>query len=167
MPCIGILNQNLGPNSDGLVITYGKAKGLNTSSFEQGNTIYVSPDNAGEIINSKPINGALIQNIGIVMKKNENQGVVFVTGIGRSNDIPNASEITTFNQNGFLYVSTNPDNDSNRFERIQYTNFPTILQPLSTDPNGISNGHTYFNVSDNTIRVFNGTNWLKTNVLIQ
>ena len=35
--------------------------------------------------------------------------------------------------------------DSTRFERIQYTNFPTILRPLSTDPNGISNGDTYFN----------------------
>ena len=81
MPCIGILNQTLNHNENGIAVTYGKVKGLNTDAFEDGDTVYVSSTTAGDITNDKPATTKtdLIQ-IGIVTKKTT-AGVIFVTGI--------------------------------------------------------------------------------------
>ena len=159
MPCVGILSQNLSSNENGVAITYGKAKGLNTSGFtNEGDTVYVSPTTAGDINISKPINGTLIQNIGIVMKKNTNSGVIFITGIGRANDIPNSSTITSFdNTSNHVYVSTGTD-ESQRFNKLLISNLGAIAKSYSTLPSGTT-GEIVYDTSVNKLKVKTNTGW--------
>ena len=89
MPVIGIIRDNLANGSEGLAIAYGKASGVDTSTFSVGDTVYVSASTAGALTNEKPTGATnLIQNVGIVVKDAAN-GIIKVTGIGRANDIPN------------------------------------------------------------------------------
>jgi len=56
---------------------------------------------------TKPYNTLphLIQNLGVCVKSGTN-GSVFVTGIGRANDIPNANVLTSMTGVNYVYVNT-------------------------------------------------------------
>src|SRR6056300_1701696 len=56
-------------------------------------------------MNSKPFGASdLIQNVGICVKADSSHGVIFVTGVGRSNDIPKAQVVT--DQPADVYVNS-------------------------------------------------------------
>src|SRR6056300_1033324 len=91
MPALGVAYQDFALNQEGLIVTFGRADGINTDNFQTGETVYVSNVTAGALSNVKPYGATdLIQNIGLVVKGHPSTGIVSVTGVGRSNDIPNA-----------------------------------------------------------------------------
>ena len=101
--------QKLTAGQQGTAIAYGKALSVVTAGFIAGETLYVSNTVPGGLSNVKPYNNDLIQNVGVVTKIHHSNGV-FVTGIGRSNDIPNAELITDYNEMNYVYVNdTNND----------------------------------------------------------
>ena len=105
MPALGVLEQDLAVGEEGIAITFGKAQGLNTSGLTEGATAYVSPTTPGGITTTKPTSGDhFIQNIGIVMRANASNGAIKVTGIGRANDIPNATITTASGDADYVYV---------------------------------------------------------------
>jgi len=92
MPAIGIIRENILAGTEGLAVTFGRASGLALPSptYTEGDTLYVSPTTPGEVTNQKPTDPShLIQNIGIVTQTHASNGVAKITGVGRSNDIPN------------------------------------------------------------------------------
>tara|TARA_Y100000310_G_scaffold314474_1_gene363865 strand:- start:1476 stop:3362 length:1887 start_codon:yes stop_codon:yes gene_type:complete len=94
MPCIGLVYEDIAVNDEGLIVTFSKAQGVNTSSFTEGDIVYVDTSTAGDITNVKPTGvNDLIQNIGVVSKSHATNGVVKVTGVGRANDTPNTIDI--------------------------------------------------------------------------
>ena len=96
MPAIGVLYQDLSPGDEGLAVAYGRVDGiaLPSPTFSEGDTVYVSTSVAGGVTVTKPTGASdLIQNVGIVMKTHATNGVLFVTGVGRSNDVPNSFSI--------------------------------------------------------------------------
>ena len=156
MPCIGICDQNLGINKNGLAITYGKIKGIDTTGhgFSEGSIAYVSNTTAGSV-NSKPLSTDtdLIQNVGIVTKVNSN-GVIFVTGIGRSNDIPNGITQTSFdNQSDYLYAYRGT---SSRFDRLLIQNIGAIAKSYSSDPGTGTQGEIIYNSTSNVLKYYDG-----------
>jgi hypothetical protein len=131
MPCIGVAAGRINNGSEGLAVTYGKVSGVNTLGFSKGQTVYVSNSVPGGIMASKPfdiLNDVdQIQNLGIVVNENsENHGIIFVTGIGRSNDIPNANIVTQNSQLNYVYVNET----NNDMLKIDPTNLLTKLQTL-------------------------------------
>ena len=167
MPCIGILDSTLAPNENGLAITYGKAKGLDTSGFvNEGATAYVSTTTPGEIDPNKPSDGGLIQNIGVVTKKNASAGVIFVTGIGRANDIPNSLVTTSIDySSNYLYVYTasagQPNQD--RFKRITPENLGTVAKSKdSSSYNGTVTGEIIYDTSSNKLKFWTASNTWET-----
>jgi len=95
MPAIGILNEELTDQSEGEAILIGKITGVNTSSFSAGDTLYVGT--SGALTTTKPTGeGALIQNIGKVLKVHATAGVIMITGAGRSNATPNLNDGNIF-----------------------------------------------------------------------
>ena len=95
MPAIGVLQGDLAINEQGTCVSFGRSDGV-PADFIEGETVYVSNVNLGEISNVKPYGLTdLIQNVGIVVKAHPSQGIIFVTGVGRSNDIPNAPIVAT------------------------------------------------------------------------
>ena len=131
MPCIGVAAERIANNAEGLAVTYGKVSGVDTRGFTEGQTLYVSNTVPGGIMASKPYDTVndvdQIQNLGICVKEeSENHGVIFVTGIGRSNDIPNANIVTQNSQLNYVYVNK----ANNDMLKIDPTQLLTKLQTL-------------------------------------
>src|SRR6056300_431636 len=151
MPCIGVASDQILNGTEGLAVTYGKVSGVNTVGFTQGQTLYVSNTAPGGIMASKPYDTVndvdQIQNLGICIKENsENNGVIFVTGIGRSNDIPNANIVTQNSQLNYVYVN----NVNNDMLKIDPTHLLTKLQTLQqvTDTGATTTNEVSFTNTD-------------------
>ena len=156
MPCIGVVyDETLTQGSEGVAVAYGRAQNVDTSGFLAGETVYVSNVTAGGLSNVKPFYTDsvpnLIQNIGVVAKIGETNGTVFVTGIGRANDVPNAQIVLDEGDINWVYVS----DVNNDFQKIEPSNLLTQLQTLQqvTDTG---------NATSNTIRFTNATTGLVT-----
>ena len=160
MPCIGLSNQLLTPGQQGTAVAYGKALGAVTDTFLASETVYVSNTVPGGLSNVKPFYTDsvpnLIQNVGVVTKINQSNGGVFVTGIGRANDVPNAQIVLDESEINWVYVS----NVNNNFQKIEPSNLLTQLQTLQqvTDTG---------NTTSNTIRFTNVTTGLVTTSNLQ
>jgi len=137
MPAIGLIYEDIADGQEGSAVAYGKVQGIDTSGYTEGQTVYVSNTNAGNVMNTKPYGlGDQIQNVGICIREHHNNGVVFVTGVGRSNDIPNAPISSSPN-----YVYVNETN--NDMKKIAPENLLTKLQTLEQVVNA---GNTVSNV---------------------
>jgi len=151
MPAIGVVYQNLLTNEEGLIVTFGRADGMVLDGFLEGQTVYVSNTIPGGVSNVVPhgeVNGVpnLIQNVGIIVKSHPTQGIINVTGVGRTNAIPNANVIT----NTPSYVYTDGSDDTNTLHKIAPANLLTKLQTLQQVT---STGNT----TSNTIQFTNPT----------
>jgi hypothetical protein len=124
MPAIGLIHEDIANGDEGVAVAYGKVNGIDTTGFVEGQTVYVSNVGAGLVMNSKPYGlNDQIQNVGICIRVHKNNGVIFVTGVGRSNDIPNAPISSSPN-----YVYVNETN--NDMKKIAPSNLLTKLQTL-------------------------------------
>jgi len=93
MPCIGIaeFEMNTTDTKDSFAITQG-VYNTNIHGFtglSEGDILYVNGGVAPHLTKTKPTNGDLIQNVGVVLKTNGTicQGLL-VSAIGRTNDVP-------------------------------------------------------------------------------
>jgi hypothetical protein len=155
MPALGVAYQDFALNQEGLIVTFGRADGINTDNFQTGETVYVSNVTAGALSNVKPYGATdLIQNIGLVVKGHPSTGIVSVTGVGRSNDIPNAPIVADEGDINYVYV-----NDANNdLKKILPTNLLTQLQTLQqvTDTgNTTSNTIQFTDVTTGLVTVSN------------
>src|SRR6056300_118577 len=145
MPCIGVIHDNIPNQNEGVAVAYGKVQNVNTVGFTEGEIVYVSNTNAGSIMNSKPFGASdLIQNVGICVKSDSSHGVIFVTGVGRSNDIPNAQVVT--DQPSYVYVNSS----GNELKKID----PTILNANNQTLDMVT---SWSNSTTNTIASTNTT----------
>src|SRR6056300_425669 len=145
MPSIGIVYEDIPINGQGAVVTFGRANGISgISEFTNGDTLYVASGTPGGLTNVKPygVDLDLIQNVGVVV--NHNSGVMFVTGIGRSNDIPNARIITDYNDMQYVYVNS----ENNDLKKITSANLNIPLTTaVSSSSNSAANAVTLRGVS--------------------
>src|SRR5210317_1302034 len=157
MPALGVAYQAFTLNQEGLIVTFGRADGVDTDNFQTGETVYVSNVTAGALSNVKPYGpNDLIQNVGLVVKGHPSTGIVSVTGVGRSNDIPNAPIVADEGDINYVYV-----NDANNdLKKILPTNLLTQLQTFEQ----VSAAG---NVVSNTIQFTNATTGLVTTSNLQ
>ena len=145
MPAIGIVYEDIPINGQGAVVTFGRANGISgISGYTNGDTLYVASGTPGGLTNVKPygVDLDLIQNVGVVV--NHNSGVMFVTGIGRSNDIPNARIITDYNDMQYVYVNS----ENNDLKKITSANLNIPLTTaVSSSSNSAANAVTLRGVS--------------------
>jgi cytoskeletal protein CcmA (bactofilin family) len=145
MPAIGIVYEDIPINGEGAAVTFGRANGISgISEFTNGETLYVASGTPGGLTNVKPygVDLDLIQNIGVIV--NHSSGVVFVTGIGRANDIPNARIITDYNDMQYVYV--NSENNDLKKIASENLNIP-LTTAVSSSSNSAANAVTLRGVS--------------------
>lgn len=82
----GMTTQDIPNGEFGMVTWFGKVRSLDTSSFNIGDRIWVSPTVAGDITNVKPIFPDYAIQIGIVFIKDATNGMIFTTGRTTIND---------------------------------------------------------------------------------
>jgi len=110
MPCFGLLFQDLAAGAEGLAVSFGKAIGV-AANFTAGDVLYVSPTTPGGLTDTKPTSAShLIQNVGILMQAHASNASVKVTGVGRSNDVPNTISISgSVTASGFVTTPASTD----------------------------------------------------------
>ena len=104
MPAFGLALNNVTSGNAIQIVTFGNLYGqgggadqLDTSAYDSGTTLYVSADTAGVWTNTPPTGeGNLIQNIGKVVRKQANNGVIKVGGAGRTNATGNLNDGNIF-----------------------------------------------------------------------
>ncbi len=91
MPAIGLAFADYSQNDNGQATTIGSLDDVNTQvaphDFQEGDVLYVKA--GGGLTNVKPTGTNLIQNVGKVGRRQQNNGEIVVMAIGRSNDVPN------------------------------------------------------------------------------
>lgn len=97
MPATIVLDEQLANGQEGYGIISGFINGVNTSTFQEGQNVYVAV--GGGYTNVKPTGSALVQKLGNVVKVGVN-GSGLITGAGRTNDIPNITS-------GYVWVGDN------------------------------------------------------------
>src|SRR5210317_990302 len=166
MPAIGIVYEDIPINGEGAAVTFGRANGISgISGYTNGDTLYVSNTVPGGLTNVKPygVDLDLIQNIGVVV--NHSSGVVFVTGIGRANDIPNARIETSNASVNYVYVNS----VNNDLRKIDPMKLPTKLQNLSqvvNTVNAVANSVTLRDISITSGNGFHGDVTVSGNVIV-
>jgi hypothetical protein len=75
---LGIATQNIVSGADGKVTVWGKVRGVNTSAWDIGDILYISPTNAGQLTNVKPTAPNNVIPIAAVLRKDATQGEIFV-----------------------------------------------------------------------------------------
>ena len=85
MPAIGICEQTINSGNTGFIVVQGLLTGINTSSFTEGDVLYVSSTVAGAFTSTAPTGESnRIQNVGKVVNS-AGGGSILVTGAGRFN----------------------------------------------------------------------------------
>lgn len=90
MPSIGLAFDDYSTNGNGQATAIGSLDDVDTSSFSEGDVLYVAA--TGGLTATKPTGTNLIQNVGKVGRSNANNGEIVVMAIGRSNELPNLAQ---------------------------------------------------------------------------
>jgi hypothetical protein len=76
---LGLVAQTIGNNSSGFIITNGLLRGINTNSFNEGDTLYLSATTPGGLVNTRPTQPNHSVRIGYVIKKaGVADGIIYV-----------------------------------------------------------------------------------------
>jgi hypothetical protein len=75
---MGVTAEDIASGEDGKVLWFGRLRGLNTNSFNEGNILYASTSSAGGFQNTLPTGSNNIVQVAAVIKKSINQGVIFI-----------------------------------------------------------------------------------------
>lgn len=74
---MGIVTEHIAVNGSGYVTTFGTVRGLNTSAFNEGDALYLSPSTPGGITNTKPVAPNHLVLVGYCVKKSSGNGEIF------------------------------------------------------------------------------------------
>jgi hypothetical protein len=93
MPAFGIVAEDASNNAPATVYTFGSLTGLDTSSFSEGDELFVSTT-AGTLTDTPPTGeSSALQKIAKVTRSdNAASGTIFIMGAGRSNAVPNLDD---------------------------------------------------------------------------
>lgn len=76
---LGIVTEDIDPGEDGKVTVFGKVRGIPTSMWSEGDDLYVSWTEAGQLTNSiPPVNGDQALFVGVVVVDHLNNGTIKV-----------------------------------------------------------------------------------------
>lgn len=99
MPCFGIVDATVSANADCSVVTFGTLQGLDTSSFSEGDELFIS--DTGTLTTTAPTGeSSQIQKIAKVTRSHASTGSIKVMGAGRTNAVPNLNDGKFFLGNG-------------------------------------------------------------------
>jgi len=75
---LGITTEDIPNGEDGKVTTFGKIRGLDTTAYTEGQTLYVSASTAGAFQTTAPVAPNLDLEVAIVINSHANNGTIFV-----------------------------------------------------------------------------------------
>jgi len=136
---IGMATHDISDGSIGYVTTYGRIRGLDTSSYTLGDELWLSPDTAGGVTDTEPVGLDNRIKVGVVIRSDASDGIIF------------------FNKTQFFNAS---DIKLNNAANASYTNLQQKLD--HTAATGIYEGGAITDNGDGTIDISGGSAQIKT-----
>jgi len=100
MPAFGVVADDASLNASVSIYTFGRLSGLDTSSYSEGDELFVSTT-AGALTSTAPTGeSSKLQKIAKVTRSDNSAGSIFIMGAGRSNAVPNLDDGDIFIGNG-------------------------------------------------------------------
>ena len=88
-PAIGLADRDIGAGEEGYVLVSGKLFQTDTSSYVDGDALYLS-STAGALTATRPLSATeKVQKVGLVTRVHPTVGTILVIGAGRANDVNN------------------------------------------------------------------------------
>lgn len=75
---IGVVTESIASNGQGFITTFGQVRGFDTSAFNEGDVLYLSPTVPGAITAAKPVAPQHMVLVGYCTKKSAGNGEIFV-----------------------------------------------------------------------------------------
>jgi hypothetical protein len=149
----GIVYENISGHGAGPVLIYGSIKDINTNAYNVGDFLYVSP--TGTLVNTPPAIPHERICIGLVIKKNETEGVICV----RTSQPVHLNDIVGFDVNN-LNVNDVIGYATNKFVNYKVAEiFPQRLTGTQVDVlTGVTEGYLVY-VTDTSGLVANSKGW--------
>lgn len=109
---LAMATENVSANHKGYFTSFGLVRDVNTTGMAEGTLLYLSADDAGGYVTTKPAAPNYAVRIGYVIRTNASEGVIFVYISQRTNNYYNirglsAGSIVIADINGFLNQLTN------------------------------------------------------------
>lgn len=82
---VGVVTETIGTNQIGFVTVFGNVRGIDTSMWSEGELLYLSPFNAGELTNVKPSYPNFAQRIAVVVRSHASVGFIIVDSAYENN----------------------------------------------------------------------------------
>ena len=96
MPAFGLAAKDASINTNLEVYTFGTLSGLDTSSYTEGDELFVDTT-AGALVSTAPTGeGSLVQKVGKVTRSHATSGSIKIMGAGRTNATPNLNDGNIF-----------------------------------------------------------------------
>ena len=120
---LGVVTENIEPEADGFITTFGLVKGINTSSFSPGSPLWLSTT-AGQITSTMPTPPNHSVFIGYCVKSHASAGEIFVKiqngyEIGELHDVkittPSDGEILQYNSALSVWENVSPPDGVNPY----------------------------------------------------
>ena len=98
---IGVATQDIANNSEGKITVFGEVRNIDTSSFSDGDVLYLSSSTAGELTTTPPVSPDLVIEVGVIERSHVTQGVILVKPkqLLSNNDSLGTSQIVPATQN--------------------------------------------------------------------
>lgn len=139
---LGVTTEDIPNGEDGKVTTFGKIRGLDTTAYTEGQTLYVSSTTAGFWQTTPPAAPALDLEVAIVINVSANNGTLFVRAqngyyLGMLHDV----YLNSVADNQLLvYNATNSRWENQGIASIGAINLDTVTDNGNTTTNNISVG---------------------------
>lgn len=105
-----VIAETIATNGLGQCVVAGDVVNTDTSGFAFGDDLYLSY--GGNLTNIRPNNAVCVQKVGMVLRSHASNGVIWVLGAGRCNDVPNRFSVLGDINASVFYQSGNKVNDS-------------------------------------------------------
>ena len=144
MPAFGIATEDITNNTKGDIVTFGELRGFDTSAYAVGDELFVS-ETAGNLTNTRPSATATqVQKVAKVIRSHAVNGILFVMGAGRTNDIPNLATGEVFIGDGSGYETRALDTSdvAEDSSNLYYTDARADARIAAADTDDLSEGTT-------------------------
>lgn len=140
---LGVTTEDIPNGEDGKVTTFGKIRGLDTTAYTEGQTLYVSSTTAGFWQTTPPVAPALDLEVAIVINVSANNGTIFVRAqngyyLGMLHDVYLNSPA---NNQFLVYNSTNSRWENQGIASVSSINLDSVTDNGNTTTNSITVGN--------------------------
>lgn len=133
MPAFGLAAKTVGNNAALEVYTFGTLSNIDTSSYSEGDELFVSTT-AGALTDTAPTGeGSLVQKIGKVTRSHASSGSIKIMGAGRTNATPNLND-------GNIFIGNASNEATTASLATQVTALETSHDDVLVDGDFTSNG---------------------------